>query len=540
MSYQRGLEILGIDLDGLRSNATTCPRCSQDRKKKNQRCLSVSLKTGNYECHHCGWKGRADSSEWLDKQGFSKIEEAPIYQLPEDNFKPANGIAGEYLQKRGIPVGVIERNKIGETPYQVVFRYYQSGRLIRAKMRKIKEKGFTQIPNCRPLLYKIDDIKESSYCIITEGEIDALSWEAAGISEAVSLDGGALKKGQVPGGKFSCVVSAMPYLENKKRVFIAMDNDDPGRYTAIKLAEFIGVGKCYQVKYPAGCKDANDVLLKHGPDQLIKAIKEAEPFGLIDIASGNPLLQKALSTRFDYSKRVEEIPAILSVEINDRSYDVAAPGQIGIFSGHEKSGKSFLLECIAASCIGGGLRKVGFSMILGDKKLIWFDTEQSQYFYQLNQRRLYNMAGISSNNRFYDAYHLRRFTAPERADIIEAIIYSEANLGAVVIDGFVDLLLDYNSLEESQVIVNRLMKWTDEKDILLMGILHLNKGDSKLRGHLGSELKNKCDFQITVSKDDNAYLVKNPTSRYMSFPSFDFRRDENGLPVSHDDNTTPF
>jgi predicted RNA-binding Zn-ribbon protein involved in translation (DUF1610 family) len=72
MDRIRGLEILGIDIDNLVGNSTTCPKCSHNRIKSSQRCLSVDIVTGHFFCNHCGWKGRADSDEWLDQGLRSK------------------------------------------------------------------------------------------------------------------------------------------------------------------------------------------------------------------------------------------------------------------------------------------------------------------------------------------------------------------------------------------------------------------------------------------------------------------------------------
>lgn len=38
---------------------TTCPQCSARRKKKHQRCLSVTVKADGvvWFCHHCHWSG---------------------------------------------------------------------------------------------------------------------------------------------------------------------------------------------------------------------------------------------------------------------------------------------------------------------------------------------------------------------------------------------------------------------------------------------------------------------------------------------------
>lgn len=36
---------------------TTCPRCSESRRKSRDACLAVNADTGAWLCHHCGWKG---------------------------------------------------------------------------------------------------------------------------------------------------------------------------------------------------------------------------------------------------------------------------------------------------------------------------------------------------------------------------------------------------------------------------------------------------------------------------------------------------
>jgi len=101
----------------------------------------------------------------------------------------------------------------------------------------------------------------------------------------------------------------------------------------------------------------------------------------------------------------------------------------------------------------------------------------------------------------------------------------------VVIDGYVDLIKDYNSLEEAQKLVGDLLRWTDERNVLMIGVLHVNKGDGKIRGHLGSELKNKCDFIVNVRQPEPGYYeVSNPTARYKGFNSFHFTRNEDDMP----------
>jgi hypothetical protein len=244
------------------------------------------------------------------------------------------------------------------------------------------------------------------------------------------------------------------------------------------------------------------------------------------------LVGKVAATRFDFHAPIREAEPILRVAAENKVWKVAARGQIGVWTGHEKSGKSFVLECVAASAIGPRRECLNFSLDLQGGHLMWCDNEQSSYFFNWNQKRVHRFAGLSTNSPQYAAYHLRKLTPHERLAVIEHLVYSNPNLVALVLDGYVDLVDDYNNLEKVQALVARLMRWSDERNILILGVLHVNKGDGKVRGHLGSELKNKCDFIVNVSKDDaGVYTISNPSCRYGEWPTSTFTRNEQGDPV---------
>ena len=243
------------------------------------------------------------------------------------------------------------------------------------------------------------------------------------------------------------------------------------------------------------------------------------------------LIKMAQAARFDMAATHVE-PKPLLKYIGERDCNVAGRGMIGIFTGHEKSGKSFVASCIAASGLKASGEVLNFSLDLDGGKMLWFDTEQSGFFFHKTQERIHRMAGASGNVPQYDAYHLRKMSAQQRIEVVEHFIYNTPGVSVVVIDGFVDLIADYNDLKEVQEYVGRLMRWSDERQVLILGVLHVNKGDGKIRGHIGSELKNKCDFIVnTVRHDNNCFSISNPTSRYVSFPDADFTRDQNGMPV---------
>ena len=99
--------------------------------------------------------------------------------------------------------------------------------------------------------------------------------------------------------------------------------------------------------------------------------------------------------------------------------------------------------------------------------------------------------------------HLRAIADPnERREIIRYAIYHTPNVGLVVIDGIRDLMLDINNSTEATKLVGDLMQWTSEQNIHIQTVLHLNKGDDNARGHIGTELNNKAETVLQITRDN--------------------------------------
>lgn len=273
--------------------------------------------------------------------------------------------------------------------------------------------------------------------------------------------------------------------------------------------------------------DAAKALYKMGFGDRIEKVAQEEAKAQLP-----ELIAKAQAERFEFGRNDPEPKPILRYE-GDRSQPIAGRGMIGVLTGHEKSGKSFVGACIAASGLRMGNEVLNFSLDLDGGTMLWFDTEQGKISFNRTQRRIYRLAECGHAAPNYTAFNLRRFSPVERIEVIEHMIYNTPGVSVVMIDGFVDLIGDYNDLKAVQEYVGRLMRWSDEKQVLILGVLHVNKGDGKIRGHIGSELKNKCDFIINVTRSEHGeYVASNPTNRnYLNFQDQLFTRDQEGLPV---------
>ncbi len=239
------------------------------------------------------------------------------------------------------------------------------------------------------------------------------------------------------------------------------------------------------------------------------------------------ILDFVKSTKFDVNAPIIEEPACLFVENNGKKYKTGGFGMLGAIVGKQKSGKSTATGAIIASAFCEGAKKLNFSLNLEGKKIQYYDTEQSGFHYQKSQSLIYKMAGKNQNIPFYSAYHLRRLTKKDRLEAIRHFIYEEENLGVVIIDGIVDIVEDFNDLKESQKVVDLMLKWADEKNVMILTILHLNKDGIGIRGHLGTALQNKADFIIEVknNKESADFKISSRESRFAPFPSYSFTRN---------------
>lgn len=332
-------ESLGIDLHGKTGNVyTTCPKCSKDRSKSGARCLHVDTVKGVYFCNHCSWSGG------LNERVFGK----PEYVAPTE---VDNRLAG-WFEKRGIPASVVLRNKIdlaksfmpqlnGET-WTIQFPYYENGECVNVKFRSMEGKHFRQIANARKTLFGIDDVHGDT-CIIVEGEIDKLSFEVAGVLNAVSVPDGAPPEGSKPSDrKFEYLQNDL--LASVKKIIVATDNDGPGLTLQEELVRRLGPDRCWRVTWPSDCKDANEVLLKHGVDAVLGLIEQAKPCPIDGVLEVNDVVDQVLRLYED------GLPSGLSTgwASMDKHYTVQS-GEMTIVTGIPGDGKSEWLDALMAN-----------------------------------------------------------------------------------------------------------------------------------------------------------------------------------------------
>jgi len=201
-----------------------------------------------------------------------------------------------------------------------------------------------------------------------------------------------------------------------------------------------------------------------------------------------------------------------------------------------KSKKTFFISLLSAVYMKGNLDSFAGNLkgYRGNDNLIHFDTEQSLFHCQMVFKRPLDMTDIDISK--YHTYALRQLDFKERIQFIEHVLYKKLegkNIGLVIIDGIADLCSDVNNIEESNNVVQKLMKWTKELNCHIITVIHSNFGSDKPTGHLGSFLEKKTETQIqlelnTVNK--GLVTVSCKRSRNASFENFSFKVNSFGLP----------
>ena len=174
------------------------------------------------------------------------------------------------------------------------------------------------------------------------------------------------------------------------------------------------------------------------------------------------------------------------------------------------------------------------------KTILWIDTEQGKPECIKTIRFISKLVN-GDEMKHPDNFHfisLRQFNYKQRIELTEYAINSIKNLRLVIIDGIRDFVSSINDEREATFIADKLLRWTQEKNIHIITILHQNKGDANARGHLGTELVNKAESVAKLTRDENngtrLTIVEPEFSRHKDFDPFAYSIDEFGNILDQD------
>lgn len=267
-----------------------CPYCRNSTNSREK--FSINLKTGQFNCFRasCGVRGNMFTlskdfnfqiseqvDRYLNRNGFNNR-----FKRFKESHKESTDPAIKYLQNRGISEEVCRKYELttkAEQDNVLVFPFKdQNGELRFIKYRNMEfVKGESQgskewcESDCMPILFGMNHCTDGRL-IITEGQIDSLSCAEAGIDNVVSVPTGAQGTTWIPhcfdwiSKRFNEII-VFGDCENDKITLTEMIQSRFGKSKRIRIVRM----EDYQ-----DCKDANELLQKHGKDAVRQAVDNAE------------------------------------------------------------------------------------------------------------------------------------------------------------------------------------------------------------------------------------------------------------------------
>jgi len=282
----------------------------------------------------------------------------------------------------------------------------------------------------------------------------------------------------------------------------------------------------------------NDIKGQHKDNQIIDTTLISnelsflsKQFDEIPAPESKPTIFDLLAAaEIDLSKPLPPPPVCLFIGDASVYYLGDMSTTIGKAKGRKTFASGLFLAALAGNCTIQNLIRA--DLPINKRTVLSFDTEQGAYHAQKAAMRVRRLLNVDSLPNF-KAYGLRKFSPAERVQIIEHAVYSTPNLGFVYIDGIRDLVTSINDEEQATMITSKLMKWTEELNIHINCVLHMNKGDENARGHIGTELMNKSLTVLGVTKNTKQTdysTVEAIACRDKDPEPFTFGIDNNGLP----------
>lgn len=509
----------------------TCPYCKPRATRGNVNTFSINLKTGQHKCLRasCGVSGNMITlARDFD---FSLGTEIDEYYAPKKKYRelpqPKEPVipkpeALQYLESRGISEEVAKRYEITvqtKNPNILVFPFYDEvGKLKFVKYRKTdfdKTKDANKEwceSKTKPILFGMKQCDTSfKRLVIVEGQMDCLAVATAGINNVVSVPTGA--KG------FTWVPYCWNWLCKWEEIIVFGDYEKG----SISLLDELSKRLKTKIKHVReenylDCKDANEILLKYGKEQVIKCVENAIPIpvenviDLADVKDVDPYSLEKIPTR------IQEVDKLLCGGL--------IFGCVNLITGKSGKGKSTLASQILGNAIDCGYNVFAYSGELPNflfKSAIDFQSAGPQNVIEENRgeyvRRYVRKSAKEEIEEWYRGKCMlydRTMVNDEDTDLlrtIEQMIISQ-NVRVILIDNLMTMISQTNvkgsKLDSQSNISHKLEDMARFYNVCIILVAHKRKDsgiddedmDDSIRGD--SDIVNSAGVIIhyNVNKDE--------------------------------------
>lgn len=492
-----------------------CPECSHTRKKKTDKCLAWDNKGMRGYCHNCG-------TTFFEYRPHEPKE----YVIPTwKNITNLTDKAVKYFEGRMINQNTLNKMKVysdvefmpqfGKNVEVFCFPYFYKERVVNIKYRGPK-KSFKLVSGAELILWNLDCLDKFDEVIITEGEIDALTFIQAGYENTLSVPNGANKN-------LEYLDSYIELFEGVKKVYIATDQDTKGIELRSELIRRLGAERCYVVSFKE-CKDANEYLLKYG-DDIMEVIGRALPVpikGIIEVKNLYADLRNLYETGVQQG-------LLLGQKIIDE-YISWETGRLAIVTGVPASGKSEFVDYLVTKLnVQHGWKAAFFTPENYPLKYHYsklFEKLIGKKFSQATTTEIeFDMAYEYVQNNFFYILNEEDFTVKSILDSARVLVKTRG-IKVIVIDPYNKIEHQYKDSETQYIsrFLDQVIQFAKINDVLVFLVAHprkMNKTMGKvdvpsLYDISGSaNFYNKTDYGITVHrKTDDQNIMINEVEVY--------------------------
>lgn len=486
-----------------RGNRTLCPECSHTRKNKTEKCLAWDKATSRGYCHNC-------TAAFFEYRPY----EPKQYIIPKwENKTELSDRAVRYFEGRMISQKTLIKMRVytdrefmpqfAKEVEVICFPYFYRDALVNIKYRG-PQKTFKLVSGAELIFWNIDALSRADSIVITEGEIDALTFVEVGFDNVLSVPNGANKN-------LEYLDTSIEQFVDIKKIYIATDQDTKGIELKEELIRRFGAERCYVVSFK-DCKDANEYLCKYGPDfrDVLSDAKPAPVKGIVNISSIHADIRNLYENGVRPGLKIGQ--AVIDKHINWE------PGRLAIVTGIPASGKSEFVDHIVCKL-----------NVLHNWKAAYFTPENYPLMYhymklfekiigkRFNKKKVtepeYDMAFEYIRENFYYILDNDDFTVDSVLSSAKILVRTRG-VKTIVLDPYNKFDHKYSTSETQYIskFLDALTTFAKVNNVLVILVAHprkMNRIDGKfevpsLYDISGSaHFYNKTDYGITVHRDSD-------------------------------------
>lgn len=454
------------------------------------------------------WLGVRDPKGAIPPKSYSKPKPKGILKEEESTA------VFEYLaQQRNIDTFTQSdfkiRQSLGKNGPEIVFPYIgPDGELVNVKRIAIKrtetgKKFVTQEAGCAPSLFGWHTLKpDTREVIITEGEIDAMTWYSIGFP-ALSIPDGA--EGS------TWVDKEWENLQQFDRIWLNWDNDAAGQKVVKEFARRLGYARCFILTLP-GYKDANEALVANQPAEFFASA----------IAASKPVTPEQIKNPSDFTDRVidkfyppNDTPLGFFTKLFDKKLGMR-PGELTLWSGISGHGKSAILQQLMLEAIIFGSRVAIGSFEMLPEQTLHRMLCQSEGQSLVRKDRIGPMLDWLSGKLWI--YDLLGNVSPKMILELLEYSYSRNRVDIFVIDSLMKCSVGSEDYDAQRIFLNDLCSFAKDTRTHINLVAHARKGrdemdqPGKLDVKGSSDIINQADNILTVwrnkDKESDAFNGK--------------------------------